>query len=266
MKKKIILIVIIIILLILDIFLFFNFIYKRYKNKHFLEKYDISLANDINNNEFKINKIMLYSSASGINKNNKFQKSNWILDIYEYTDIAIFFDKPKTLTTNNTIKELTISNIKYNVSSPKYEPSLYYLDGNNFGIDTIVENFKIENTLEYTVLNFDNKDNSIMYNTPVFFSDLSNPITLKFTNTLIKNYSIENTEKLIFDGTLLTKTPLKLENLDASISFDIEITNFLNEKYVSNINIKIPIENQNKNIFDGKVLETQNVNLKFLKQ
>ena len=76
MKKKIVLVIIIIILLILDIFLFFNFIYRHYKNKHFLEKYDISLANNINNNEFKINKILLYSSASGINKNNNFQKTN----------------------------------------------------------------------------------------------------------------------------------------------------------------------------------------------
>lgn len=266
MKKKIVLVIIIIILLILDIFLFFNFIYRHYKNKHFLEKYDISLANNINNNEFKINKILLYSSASGINKNNNFQKSNWLLDIYEYTDIAIFFEKPKTLSTSNTIKELNMSNIKYNVASDKYEPALYYLDGNNFGVNTITENFKIDNILEYTVLNFDNKDNSIMYNTPVFFSDLSNPITLKFSNTLLKNYSIENTEKLVFDGSLLTKTPLVLENLEASISFDVEITNFLNEKYVSNINIKIPIENSNETIFNGKILETKKVNLKFLKQ
>lgn len=266
MKKKIILIIIIIILLILDVFLFFNFIYKRYRNKFFLEKYDIALANDINNNEFKINKIILYSSASGTNKNNNFQKTDWLLDIYEYTDIAVFFEKPKTLTTSNTIQALNISNIKYNVTSPKYEPTLYYLDGNSFGTDTISKDFKIDNKLEYTVLNFDNKDNSIMYNTPVFFSDLSNPITLKFTNTLLKNYSIKNTEKLIFDGSLLTKTPLTLKDLEASLSFDIEITNFANEKYISNVNIKIPLENSKETIFNGKILENKNVNLKFLKQ
>ena len=66
--------------------------------------------------------------------------------------------------------------------------------GKNNILDNISD--KIEDNLEFTVLNFDNKDNSIMYNTPVFFSDLSNPVTLKFTNLLYKNYSIENTEKL----------------------------------------------------------------------
>ena len=156
--------------------------------------------------------------------------------------------------------------MKFNTSKENYSPSLYYLDANNFGTDSILYDYKIEDKLEFTVLNFDNKDNSIMYNTPIFFSDLSNPITLKFTNTLIKNHPIKNTEKLVFDGSLLSKTPLKLEDLKASLSFDINITNYANEKFIANLNIEIPLKNEEKNIYDGGVWEIKNIDLPFLKE
>lgn len=266
MKKKIILTIIIFILLFLDIYLFFNFIYVRLRNKKTLENYDLQIASEISNSEFRIDKILLFSSASGINQNTNFQHSNWILDIFEYTDIAIYFSIPNTLTPSNTIQNLSISNPKFNVANEKYNPALYYLDGTNFGTDVILENYKIEDSLDFTVLNFDNKDNSIMYNTPIFFADLSNPITLKFTNTLIKNHTLENSEKLIFDGSILSKTPLSLENLKASLSFDINIQNYNNEKYFTNLNIEIPLENDDKNIFDGGIWQTQNVNLPLLKE
>jgi len=266
MKKKVILITTIFILLILDSYLFFNFIYAKYRNKIALENSDVNLAQDIKESNFKIGKIILYSSASGINKNTNFQSTNWILDIFQYTDIAIYFSKPENLNATNTIKNLSISNINYIVASEKYTPELYYLDGNNFGTDTIVKDHKIEKTLEYTVLNSDNKENSIMYNTPVFFSDLSNPITLKFINNLLKNYQIKNTEKLIFDGTLLSKTPLTLKNLKSSISFNINITNYNDENYSAPISVEIPIQNSNENILQGKVLETKNLGLTFLKE
>lgn len=266
MKKKNILTLVVFILLALDIYLFSNYIYAQLKNKHTLENYEVSKYSEIANSEFKINKIILFSSASAINQNTNFQKNNWVLDIFEYTDIAIYFSKPDTLTSKNAIKNLSISNAKFNTSNNKFSPALYYLDARNFGTDAILSDYKIEDTLEFTVLNFDNKDNSIMYNTPIFFSDLSNPITLKFTNTLLKNYSIENNQKLIFDGTLLSKTPLKLHNLKASLSFDINITNYNNEIYSANLNIDIPLENNEKNIYDGEIYKTQNMNLSFLKE
>ena len=252
MKKKIILIIIILILFILDIYLFYNYVFARFRNKAYLEKSDVKFAEKLSNSTFAIDKVTLYSSA-------------WVLDILEYTDIAIYFKKPKELNSVNTAETLSISNVNLQVSSNKYTPALYYLDANKFGTENILSDYKIEDTLDFTVLNFDNKDNSIMYNTPVFFSDLSNPITLKFTNTLFKDYNIENTEKLIFDGSLLSKTPVKLTDLKAVLSFDINISNFEKEKYSTNLSLEIPLENKKENIFDGKILETKQINLPLLR-
>lgn len=266
MKKKIILIIIIFILSFLDIYLFSNYIYARLKNKKTLENYEVLQYSEISNNEFKIDKIILFSSASGINQNTNFQKNNWVLDIFQYTDMAIYFSPQKTLTPSNTIQKLSISNVKFHTSNQKYTPSLYYLDANCFGTDNILYDYQIINTLNFSIVNSDNKDNSIVYNAPIFFADLSNPITLKFTNTLIKKHSIDNTEKIIFDGTLLNKTPLTLENLKANISFDINITNYNNENYIGNLNIEIPLIDENQTIYNGSILKTEYKNLSLLKE
>lgn len=150
------------------------------------------------------------------------------------------------------IKALSISN--FNSNSGK----LYYLDSSKFGTEEILENYEIAPSLEYTVLNDSNEENLINFNTPIFFADGSNPITLKYVNTIAKNFVIENNEKLKFDGSLLKKANSNIYNLKKNISFDICITDYANNKYSSTIYLNIPIESKEKTIFDGSILETKN--------
>lgn len=255
MKKKIILSVIIIILIILDTYLVFNFIYLKYRNKSFIENTDIALANDLKNSPFKVNKMIIYSSGAGKNKNTKFQNSNWILDIYQYTDIALYLESTEA------IKDLKISNFQADFGS------LYYLDTTKFGTGEILENYEINPELEYTVLNDSNKENLINYNTPVFFADSSNPITLKFANTIKENFVIENNQKLQFNGSILEKTNIKLDDLKTNIAFDINIKNYKNEEYITTINLQNPVEYKNSNIFSGHIIiEKNNQNIILLKK
>lgn len=253
MKKNAILIILIIIILFLDFYLFFNYIYIRYKNKNMLETTDIKLFNELSSSPFKIDKIILYSSAYAKNKNTNFQNINWLLDIYQYTDIAIYIDSKES------IKSLSITNPVLKNNSHK----LYYLDGYQFGTGNFSEDFEINDTLNFSILNFDNSDNSIKYNTPIFFADSSNPITLKFTNTLFKNFSIPNSEKLIFNGTLLSKTPIKLESLMSNLSICINITTHNNNNYEKLLNINIPIKDETSTIFDGHIYVEEDLNIPF---
>lgn len=240
MKKKLLIVISIIIFIFLIIYFSFNQIYLKYKNKKFIEKTDVVLAENLKNSPFKINKIILYSSGYGENKNKNFQKSNWILDIYQYTDIALYVD------CSEAIKNLSISNF---VSE---HGNFYYLDSTKFGTGEISKDYEINPKLDFIVLNDSNIENTINYNTPIFFADASNPITLKFVNTIEKNFIIENNEKLKFDGSLLEKTHIKLDDLKAKISFDVNITNYNNEEYSTKINLNIPIENKNSTIFTRK--------------
>lgn len=153
---------------------------------------------------------------------------------------------------SEAIKNLSISNFKSSTGN------LYYLDITKFGTGDILKDYEIAKNLDFSVLNETNENDSINYNTPVFFADGSTPITLKFVNTIKKNYVIENNEKLKFDGSILEKTGLKLEELNKKISFDINIKDYNNEEYTTRINLKIPIEKENSNIFNGSILDKKN--------
>ena len=145
--------------------------------------------------------------------------------------------------------------------------NLYYLDITKFGTEEILKNYEVNPELDFTVLNDSNEENLINYNTPIFFADSSNPITLKFVNVVAKNFTIENNEKLQFNGSLLARTNTKLENLKTSISFDINVEDYNNEIYTSTIYLNIPIENDTTNIFNGSILETKtNQNIVLLKK
>ena len=111
----------------------------------------------------------------------------------------------ETLTSSNTVKKLSLENIS--LSAPILgTPSLYYLDSLNFGTANFNGTYKLDDFLEFTVLNDENNNNNIQSNTPVFFTDCSNPITLKYVNPSIKeNYTVTSNEPIFFDGRLLCK-------------------------------------------------------------
>ena len=254
MKKNFLLISIIIILVVLIIFFSYTRIFLKYKNKYFIEKNDVTLAKELKNSPFKIEKITLYSSAYGKNKNENFQKANWILDIYQYTDIALYVN------CSSAIKNLSISNFKSDSGK------LYYLDSTKFGTGEFINNYEIQKDFNFTVLNDSNHENLINYNTPIFFADGSNPITLKFINIVKNNFIIENNQKLKFDGSLLEKTSINLETLKKQISFDINIVDYNNDNYGTTINLNIPIKNESSTILNGNILEEKtNQNIILLK-
>ncbi len=266
MKKNILKTILVFLLFVLVIFISYQYIFLKYANKRSLEK-SIDFLEDTENFPFFIDKIILYSSAYGNNRNTNFQQTNWILNLYQYTDIAIYLKGNKnTLTPNNTIKKLSINSFHFYQSPTIGEPTLYYLDVNDFGTGNFSENNKIENTLTFNVLNDANTENLISTNTPVLFSDLSNPITLKYVNPLYSNFELPSHEIIHFDGNLLNRANIKLQNLSASFRFNIEVVNYLNETFLYNLNIDIPLENNETTIFSGKILECkEHLNYPFIK-
>lgn len=257
----------IIFLLIIIIVLSYNYIFLKFTNKHNLEMNSIHFFEKSSN--FTINKIILYTNAYGVNKNTNFQQSNWILDLYQYTDIAIFIDNgTDDLNSSNTIKKIYIEDINFYNSPKSGTTSLYYLDSGYFGTETYSEDYKIDNTLEFTILNDSNENDSIQTNTPVMFSDLSNPITLKYVNNNIyNNFNLPTNEAISFDGSLLNKSGISISSLESSFSFYIVIVNNNNETFKHLVHIDIPLSNTSGDIYSGFVLETKNnLNYSFLKE
>lgn len=215
---------------------------------------------------FSIDRIYLYSSADATS--NETTKPVWDLNVSQFTDIAIYINNRAENGVNyeNTIKELTISNVKFN-NLQSGTPSLYYKNVNDFAKLTSVEENKINDSLEFNIVNSGDAD----YTKPVIYSNCQNPITLEYVNTNMEEDTIisDISTPLTYDGSLLKKAGILLSQMKCTISFTITIVNNYNQKFVATVYIDIPLEDSmsGASIYDGKLVKNiENTNLvKFIR-
>ena len=197
---------------------------------------------------FSIKKIYLCSSASAIDSSQE-QKLDK-LDLYQYTDIAIYINnfKEDGLTTKNTIKELYIDNISMNLDYNIGSTNLVYTNmlkiGSKQELANMIKNNKniMQDSIHFKIINNNEQNNQENYEEPTFYADCSNPITLKYINQLNREYSISKGNSAIFDGTILKKAGIKPEDINVKINFRINIINNNNETYTKWINFKLPLD------------------------
>ena len=215
---------------------------------------------------FSIDRIYLYSSADATS--NETTKPVWDLNVSQFTDIAIYINNRAENGVNyeNTIKELTISNVKFN-NLQSGTPSLYYKNVNDFARLTNLEENKINDSLEFNIVNSGDAD----YTKPVIYSNCQNPITLEYVNTNIEEDTIisDISTPLTYDGSLLKKSGILLSQMNCTLSFTITIVNNYNQKFVATVYIDIPLEDSmsSASIYDGKLVKNiENTNLvKFIR-
>lgn len=231
---------------------------------------------------FSIDKIYLYSSANATN--NETKKSMWNLNVYQYTDIALYISGNATNKDQNTIKELYIDNVKFdslNVGTPNmhykslFEFGKFNLETENIITDRlnyeVIEpakaeqknnvsiNSEVTNTADNieirdTNTNSSNNINStsdilyvetLNYSKPQIYSDVSNPITLEYMNLIKSNYLVSDIENpLVYNGSLLKRAGVDLTSISGNITFKIHIKNILGESYVANVKIAIPLKDE----------------------
>lgn len=253
-KTKLILCILLIIFLIFSIR---NIVMCQVANRNLAEMADsfyMSNAKTV----FSIDKIILYSSANAIK--NEVTRPVWDLNVYQYTDIAIYINNhsDEELNSENAIKTLYIDNIKLN-GVKKGEQSLYFKNAPDFGksIYSTVEkkedadSNKIGDKLEFSVLN----DGDINYEKRQIYADCSSPITLEYVNNIVNNKIISDIENDVkYDGSILKRSGIVLSDIKSSISFRINLTNNYNQKYMANVYIEIPLEDSvtGDNIYSGK--------------
>jgi hypothetical protein len=237
-----------------------NIVYASYLNKTSLEK----SINEINkNNEkeiFSINKIVYFSSCSA---NADISNSNFMINnLFQYTDIAIYINNDfENLSLENTLKSVYIDNVNFTTSPEIGTPSLYFKNLNNFATDIYLKENKISDKLFFDVTSED----SIDYSEAILYNNCANPITLSYVNENIKtDYVVSNiSNPIIYDGSLLKKSNILLNSISCSISFDIYITNNLDEEFKCPVYLNIPLDNETASIYDGSLTLVDNTNYVF---
>ena len=255
-RKKMQLIALLLVVLILMTYLY---IHIYYVNDEFSESAS-RLAMLNTNTTFSIDKIYLYSSAYATN--NIDSRPIWNLNVNQYTDIALYINNrySEGINYNNSIKTLTISDVNF-TKGKAGTPSLYYKDIQNFANYTINEENKIGEKLDFNIVSQD-----LDTSTTSLYSNCQNPITLSYVNSNIKeNYIIEDgSSYLRYDGNILRMTEVPLTSMKCTLSFKITLTNMYNHKYIANVYIDIPLEDQysGESIYNGKIEKTlENTNL-----
>lgn len=258
--KQIIFIILIIVLIIILFFLF-NHIYNQLRKKKEFENEILSFSEKNEETVFSINKIIFFSSCDSKNKTSS-QTNFTIENLYAYTDIAIFIDNgQKEISSENTLKNVKITNIKFTKQPELGTGNLYYKNVNNFAKSEIDENNKIENELQFETTSKDEVDLS----KPVLYNNCANPITLSYVNQNIKtDYTMTDTQNPItYNGKLLKRCGVSVKAINTSISFDIEIENNKNQKFRTTIYFDIPYESEEKSINDGSIIVEKKTNFNF---
>ena len=259
-KAKIILTIITIILIGVVIFLAF-FVFQKYILKKNFENDMLSFANKNQSTIFTADSITLFSSADAGYKTNTANNFT-IQNLYQYTDIALFIKNTSDEDTlENTLKKVRIENIQFSNTPKLGNPSLYFKSLNDFAKSDITEENKITDSFEFTVSSSDEADLS----TPTLYNNLANPLTFSYVNSNIKSdYTITDiSSPITYDGSLLQKCNIHLEDICCTLSFDIYITNNLDEDFKTTVSIDIPLSSENGSIFDGTLTVKQDTTYTF---
>ena len=200
---------------------------------------------------FSIDKIYLYSSANATN--NKTKKSMWNLNVYQYTDIALYISGNSNNKAQNTIKELYIDNIKFD-SFNGGTPNLHYKNLFEFGKFNLETDYLIADRLNYEIVEPAKMDSK--------FNTLDNSINVEIPNT-VDDVEINNTNVDSSNNVNDTSSVSSVKNLDyAKPQVYSDLSNPITLEYMNLIKSNYLVSDiENPLVYNGSLLKRAGVDL-----
>ena len=241
-------------------FLYYDLIFRSYAKDEFSTQVE-KVAEQNENPIFKIQKILIYSSANAIDKSEN--ESLQDLSILQYSDIAITIDNTSTvydLTNENTVKNLYIDNISITTGSDKGQQYVNYKSAFDFAKYKEIEELDGDK-IEYKIVSTNDENNNTDYAQPTFYADCSNPITLEYMNQdIITNYAASSDSNTIsFNGKVLQEAGIDLKDINYTLNFTIHIVNNLNEEFICPVRLKVDLSGNDGGIYKGEKNENISV-------
>ncbi len=261
MKKNIFLTIIAILFLVIFIYLSY-IIFNKYELKTSIENEVLNFSEKNDNIVFNIEKLTFFSSSNS-DQNTSSRNHFTIQNLYQYTDIAFFINSTtEEKTAKNTLKSVYIDNIVFDSPSLIGTQNLFFKSVHSFTKNEIIEENLISDKLEFQITSNDSDPLS----SPVLYNNLANPITLSYINQNLKtDYTFTDTSiPITYDGSLLKRCNITLNSLHTNFSFDVHITNNLDEEFITTVYVDIPLKSSDDDIYSGKVNLEEIVNFEFL--
>ena len=259
-NHRAVLTVLILILCLLS-FLYYDLIFRvSYASNYFATQAE-KIAEQNDNPIFKIQKIIVYSSANAIDKSENGTLKD--LSIFQYSDIAIYLDNTSTvydMTNENTVKQLYIDNINIKTNSDMGHQYINYKNALDFAKYKKIQP-NDNSSIDYQIINTNNENNNQDYSNPSFYADCSNPITLEYMNEDIKtNYATTSDSNTIsFNGKVLQEANINLKDINYTLNFTINIVNNANEKFICPVTLNVDLSDNDGGIYKGYKYDNNSV-------
>ena len=183
------------------------------------------------NMPFNLSDIIVISSAEGKTKAENPENYKWNLDIVQYNDIYLQFVKNPDYDKNAYIESISLENFHF--TDPAVGNTRIYMPcSTESSLFSYEDNYLINRTLTF------NGGETNNYKTLEISSQGGNVI-FRVANTEVGEYVSNDDAEIAHNGTLITKTPVTLEDLKINISFDIVIDTNIS-KYRGTVNLELP--------------------------
>ena len=187
------------------------------------------------NMPFELSKIVIISTAEGIENKEENQDIKWKFNLIQNNDIYLSISKNKNYEKEDIIESVKIENIQYN-NLPKigmvkaYMPNS--LDGKLYNYS---DEYIITDNLEYR--------GSLSSNEKTLeIGNQGGNVLISFVNTGIGTYESNDDVEIKHDGSLIKKIERVEEDLKFDVSFDLVIK-VKNKSYRTNISLNLPCGN-----------------------
>ena len=180
---------------------------------------------------YSLEKILIVSKVS--TSNNEDPANLWNISLEEDNDVYLYINKTDE-ESDNTIKSISLENFTVTKKSKIGEPIIYRPTGDLNNLYDLSEQNYLGSSITYKGAKADTLKTLEVRNeggTIGFRASLEN-----LGNYISNNYD----EEIVYDGSLLTKAGISLENIQFSISFDILITLNNDITFKGTINLDFP--------------------------
>ena len=203
------------------------------------------------NMPFEVEKILIISGADASEKESNEENMKWNVDINQFNDIYVLFKKNDANNKGERISEVRVENLVVRNAPQKGEIKMYKPSEDESKKFEYNENSAVDGKLVFTG-DDETKNSSLKINRD------GGTVKVRIANTKVGEYVSNEGEEIQYDGTLIAKAGSTLDDIKASIKFDIVlVTDKLT--YRATIETEIPVGNIAETGVSQKNIDIKNI-------
>ena len=180
---------------------------------------------------YSLSKIFVVSTVEGNQTDDGQNIFN--INVKQVNDLYFYIEKSSS--TNETIKQITLTNFNVTAAPQKGQLAIYRPTGEIDNLYTYSEQNYLNSSLTYTGASIDDLKTLEISNTG---GVIGCRISLDELGVFVSN----ETTEIVYDGSLLNNLGINIEDIKFNISFDIQIETSANVVYQGTISLELPAQ------------------------